>query len=119
VQRAAAEHRQCVLQALREVDDQLALQRTLAGEAALRRAALADAQADETRAHSRRSHGLAAEVDILQARVALLRQQRALLQVELAQRQATVALVQALGGGWGREAAAPASRVAWQAAAVR
>lgn len=119
MQRAAAEHRQCVLQALREVDDQLALQRTLAGEAALRRAALADAQADETRAHSRRSHGLAAEVDILQARVALLRQQRALLQVELAQRQATVALVQALGGGWGREAAAPASRVAWQAAAVR
>lgn len=98
---AAAEHRERVLAALREVDDQLATLRTLAAEAQGREAALADARSDAARAASRRANGLAAETEGLLARRLELRQQRALLQTRLAQRQATVALVRALGGGWG------------------
>lgn len=107
---ATAEHRERVLQALREVDDQLATLRTLAAEAALRDSALAEAARDAERAASLQAQGLTAADDALLLRRAALRQQRALLQVQAAQRQATVVLVRALGGGWGDGPAAVALR---------
>lgn len=107
---ATAEHRERVLQALREVDDQLATLRTLAAEATLRDTALAEATRDAERAASMQAQGLTAADDALLLRRAALRQQRALLQVQAAQRQATVGLVRALGGGWGDAPAAVALR---------
>ena len=107
---ATAEHRERVLQALREVDDQLATLRTLAAEATLRDTALAEAARDAERAASLQAQGLTAADDALLLRRAALRQQRALLQVQAAQRQATVGLVRALGGGWGDAPAAVALR---------
>jgi outer membrane protein, multidrug efflux system len=53
------------------------------------------------------SQGLRSADDGLLLRRAALRQQRLQLQVRAAQRQATVALVRALGGGWGDVPAAP------------
>lgn len=101
LQRAAAEHRQRVLEALREVDDGLATLRTLSAEAALRQAAVADAERDAAQAASRRANGLAPVTEPLLAQRLVLRERHALLQVRLAQLEATVSLVSALGGGWG------------------
>ncbi len=109
-EQAGAEHRERVLQALREVDDQLATLRTLAAEALLRERALADTTRDADRAASLQAQGLSAADDTLLLRRAALRQQRALLQVQAAQHQATVGLVRALGGGWGDAAATVAQR---------
>jgi outer membrane protein, multidrug efflux system len=104
---ATAEHRARVLGALREVDDQLSVLRTLAAEATLIAPALERAQQDAARALSMQSQGLRSADDGLLLRRAALRQQRLQLQVRAAQRQATVALVRALGGGWGDVPAAP------------
>lgn len=110
VAQATAEHRERVLQALREVDDQLATLRTLAAEAALRQAAVAEALREAERAAALQAQGLSAADDALLLRRAALRQQLGLLQVQAAQRQATVGLVRALGGGWGDAPAAVAQR---------
>lgn len=111
LQRTAAEHRERVLEALREVDDGLATLRTLAAEAELRLAAVADAERDAAHAASRRAHGLVPSTEPLLAQRLALRERHALLQVQLAQREATVTLVRALGGGWGE---APARVAALQ-----
>ncbi len=105
-----AAHRERVLHALREVDDQLATLRTLAAEAALLEAAWVQARRDAERAVSMQAQGLVAADDALLLRRAALRQQRAWLHVQAQQRQATVALVRALGGGWGDAPAALAQR---------
>ena len=100
---ATADHRDKVLQALREVDDQLATLRTLAAEAQVRRAGAEDAERDAARATGQWQRGLTGEAEALLARRAAQRQQRLWLQVQAQQRLATVALVRALGGGWGTE----------------
>lgn len=112
LQQAAAEHRARVLDALREVDDQLATLRTLAGEAALRDAAVADAVRDADRLASLRASGLASDHEALLARRQLLRQQRARLQVQAARHTATVALLRALGGGFGDPVSPPSRHAA-------
>lgn len=97
---AAAEHRERVLTALRDVDDQLAALRTLAAEATLRQADAADAARDAERARGQRARGLVADDAELLARRRDLQLRRNLLQAQAAQRLAAVALVRALGGGW-------------------
>lgn len=102
---AAAEHRERVLGALRDVDDQLAALRTLSAEAALQQAGVAAATRDAERARSLRERGLVADDAALQAGRQALAQRRTLLQIQAAQRLATVGLVRALGGGWDAPAA--------------
>ena len=106
---AAAEHRERVLGALRDVDDQLATLRTLSAEATLRQASVADAERDAERARSLRERGLVAADAELQARRNDLQQRRTLLQAQAAQRLAAVGLVRALGGGWDAPAVSAAS----------
>lgn len=101
VAQATAEHRERVLAALREVDDQLATLRALAAEAVQVEAASDDAARDADRAAALQVQGLQPAADTLRARRAELREQRRWLQVQTAQRVATVGLVRALGGGWG------------------
>ncbi len=107
VQLAAAAHRESVVEALRDVNDQLAALQTLAVESAARDAAAAAAQAAAGRAASLRQRGLLAAAQPLQAERAALQAQRLAVQAHLARQLATVALVRALGGGWGPAPAGP------------
>jgi multidrug efflux system outer membrane protein len=98
---ATAEHREKVLAALREVDDQLTTLRTTAGEARARQTVALDAARDDERASQQVQRGLASESQALQAHRQALRLHSLALQAQSAQHLATVALVRALGGGWG------------------
>ena len=101
-----------MLQALREVDDQLAVLQALqaqAGAQARTRAASARAAAQQQGLLQR---GLTQALPVLDARRRLIEDHLALVRTQAARRQATVALVQALGGGWEAPGAtAPASAV--------
>lgn len=97
---AAAAHRAAVLQALREVDDQLATLRTLADEAAARGRIAATAQAEAERLDGQWRRGLRPQTEALAAQRSALQQRRLWLQAQTERRRATVALVRALGGGW-------------------
>jgi len=116
----AAEHRSQVLQALREVEDQLSALRFLGIEAAAQARAAAAAEAALGWAQSRQRRGLAGPLEVIDAQQAALHAQRLGLQARAAQAQATVALVKALGGGWGAAglpaetppAAGPAAHIA-------
>ena len=96
-----AAHRAQVLAALREVEDQLSALRGLAAELALHAQAAAAADRAVALAESRYRNGLASQLDLLDTRRTALRGRRLALQTQAAQMQATVALIKALGGGWG------------------
>ena len=102
---AAASYREHVLVALREVEDQLSALRWLTEQAQVLQATQDDAARASALAQSRYERGLASQLEVLDARAAAQRHRHAMLQVQAARQQATVALVRALGGGWG-----PASR---------
>lgn len=112
VQAARAAHRQQVLRALKDVEDQLVALTTLQAEAALRGEAEAAAQRATTLARQRLEAGLASRADLLRAQRHEAEHRRRALHVQAQQLQAGVALVRALGGGWGdgRDRAAQASR---------
>ena len=107
---AAAEHREVVVNALRDVEDQLATLRTLAAESAARTLAAQDAERDAAHHHAQWRQGLGSEADAVQARRQQLVQSRHALRAQAAERVATVALVRALGGGWAADTAAPRGR---------
>ncbi|MFO1329935.1 MAG: efflux transporter outer membrane subunit [Rubrivivax sp.] len=106
LQEATAAHRERVVQALREVEDQLATLRTLALEAELRRAAVDEAAREAERAQQSWTRGLVAQAEPLLAARVRDRQRRLWLQAQAARQQATVQLVRALGGGWSGAVAA-------------
>jgi multidrug efflux system outer membrane protein len=97
---AAAEHREIVVNALRDVEDQLAALRTLGAESAARMLAAQDAERDAEHHHAQWRQGLGSEVDAVQARRQQWVQARHALRAQAAERVATVMLVRALGGGW-------------------
>jgi outer membrane protein, multidrug efflux system len=101
---AAAEHREVVVNALRDVEDQLATLRTLGAESAARTLAAQDAERDAVHHHTQWRQGLGSEADAVQARRQQLQQARQALRAQAAERVATVALVRALGGGWAGDA---------------
>ncbi len=97
---AVAAYRQSVLTAFGQVEDNLAAQRVLAGELALRQAA---AQAAEANATIARNQYLAGQTDytaVVVAQATALSARTAQLQVEAARRTTAVDLIAALGGGW-------------------
>lgn len=102
---AAAQWREQMLQALREVEEPLAALQALAAQARLLEGARLQAQRSAALARSRLGHGLASQLEVLEAERSALRLARGAQQVQLARRLATVALVRALGGGWGDDAA--------------
>jgi len=107
---ALAQHRGQVLQALQEVEDQLATLQALDGQAQAQQRAAAAAERSAVLTASRERQGLASRLDLLDSRRAALQAQRRWLQVQAAQRAATVALIRALGGGWGAAANAAAAQ---------
>jgi NodT family efflux transporter outer membrane factor (OMF) lipoprotein len=97
---AVARYRETVLEALQDVEDQLAATRVLAQQADLRRQASVAADAAETIVSNQYRSGQVSYADVVTAQTAAYSARRALAQ-SAAQRQTTaVALIQSLGGGW-------------------
>jgi NodT family efflux transporter outer membrane factor (OMF) lipoprotein len=95
-----AAYRQTVLNALQEVEDNLAAVRILQQEAARQDEATRSAETSLQLAMNRYQTGVVGYLDVVAAQSIALSNQRA--QVDLARRQADagVALIKALGGGW-------------------
>jgi len=95
-----AQYRETVLEALQDVEDQLAATRVLAQQAALQQQSFEAADQVQKMFANRYAAGQIAYTDVVTAQTTAYQAQRALIQTA-AQRQSTaVALIQALGGGW-------------------
>jgi NodT family efflux transporter outer membrane factor (OMF) lipoprotein len=95
-----AKYRETVLEALQNVEDELAATRVLATQSTLRQQASTAADAAETIVFNQYKSGQVAYSDVVTAQTAAYTARRAVAQAA-AQRQTTaVALIQSLGGGW-------------------
>jgi multidrug efflux system outer membrane protein len=98
VQAAAGQARETMLQALREVEDQLSALALLGRQAAVQSRSVDSAAQAVRLSDARWRNGLVSQLELLDARRTELNQRRAALQVQAAQTQAAVGLWQALGG---------------------
>ncbi len=98
---AVARYRQTVLLAFQDVEDQLAATRVLEQQAALRELAARAAAEVETQVGNRYRAGQVGYTEVVTAQVTSLNARRALVQSAADRQAAAVALIQALGGGWG------------------
>jgi multidrug efflux system outer membrane protein len=94
-------YREKVLVALREVEDELASLRLLADQAEAQARAVDSAALATRLSASRYRNGLVSQLELLDAQRSELRSRRQAVQVKVAQYQATVGLIRALGGDWG------------------
>lgn len=111
---ALAQHHAQVLQACREVEDQLAAIAGLAAQAEAQQRAAAAALRSAEITRQRHLNGLASRLEVLDGERSAQRVQLQWQRTEAERRQALVALLRALGGGWGdqppaRQASAGAS----------
>lgn len=113
---ALAAYRGQVLNALRDVEDQLSSLRLLSEQAEAQERAVSAATRATVLSDSRYRNGLVSQLELLDARRSELRNRRQALQVRASQYQATVGLVRALGGGWD---AAPVAQAGAQQVAAR
>ena len=97
---AAARHRETVLVALREVEDQLSALRTLAQQATVQEEAVRAATRATVLSTTRWRNGYVSQLELLDARRVELANRRLALQVRADRHVATVGLIRALGGGW-------------------
>ncbi len=98
---AAAEYRTQILTALRDVEDQLSAVRLLGDQAsALGEAGVANARA-RVITQARFDNGLISQLELIEASRTQLEGARDAVQNKFARYVATIALVRALGGGWG------------------
>ena len=102
---ALADHRGQVLNAFRDVEDQLTSLRLLSGQAEAQGRAVTAARRATQLSDVRYRNGLVSQLEWLDARRSELRNRRQELQVRAAQYVATVGLIRALGGGWGDQPA--------------
>jgi outer membrane protein, multidrug efflux system len=98
---AVAQYRQSVLLALREVEDQLAGLRILADQSSEQSKSIEAAQRTAQLSNTRYRNGFVNHLELIDAERSVLATQRAATQVERDRALATVALIRALGGGWG------------------
>jgi outer membrane protein, multidrug efflux system len=99
---AAADYREQVLVAFRDVEDELAALRLLQEQAGVAGQAVESASRATALSGSRYRNGLVSQLELLDAQRSELANRRQALQVRAAQYQASVGLVRALGGGWER-----------------
>lgn len=95
-----ARYRQTVLEAFQGVEDQLVALRTLQAQEPLRREAVVAADRTAQQLLNRYRAGQVSYSEVVVAQASALSAQRALLQLQVNRQLATVALVQAMGGGW-------------------
>lgn len=96
----AAQYRGQVLNALREVEDQLSALHLLREQSLAQGRAVNAAQRASAISETRYRNGLVSQLELLDARRNELLNRRQAQRVEAAQQQATVRLIRALGGGW-------------------
>jgi multidrug efflux system outer membrane protein len=97
---ASANYRGVVLNAFRDVEDQMALANRLAAEAKDQSDAVIAAQRTEELANIRYSQGVATYLDVVTAQTAALTAEQAAIQLTTLRLQASVDLTRALGGAW-------------------
>ena len=97
---AAADYREQVLVAFKEVEDQLSSLQLLGEQAQVQAQAVASAERALALSDARYRNGLVSQLELLDARRSELALRRQALQVRSAQYQSTIALIKALGGGW-------------------
>jgi NodT family efflux transporter outer membrane factor (OMF) lipoprotein len=102
---ASANYRQAVLDAFRQVEDDLVLLRDLGVEAGQEDQAVVAAQKTETIATNRYREGIVNYLDVVTAQTATLLAQRSAETLRTRRLQASVDLIRALGGGWANGAA--------------
>lgn len=98
---AAADYRQDVLGAFREVEDGLSALRILAQQAAEQAQSIASAERAAQLSGTRYRAGYVNYLEVIDAERSVLGTQRAATQIERERALATVGLIRALGGGWG------------------
>ncbi|WP_233575767.1 efflux transporter outer membrane subunit [Noviherbaspirillum saxi] len=98
---ATARYRQTVLTAFQDVEDQLSASQVLARQVALRQQASRAADEAEAQMLNRYRAGQVGYTEVVNAQVTALNARRALAQAQADRQTAAVALIQALGGGWG------------------
>jgi len=97
---AVANYRQTVLTALQQVEDNLAAQRVLGGELALRHAATLEAEAAETIVRNQYDAGTVDFTAVTLAEQTTLSARNTELTIKAARLTTAVDLIAALGGGW-------------------
>ena len=97
---ATASYRQSVLVAFREVEDQLSALRVLDEEARVQDRAVAASERSLTLANNRYRGGVTSYLEVLATQSAALNNQRAAVNILIRRMNATVLLLQGLGGGW-------------------
>ena len=95
-----ANYRQTVLTAFQQVEDNLAALRILSEEIQQQQGAVKFAQQDLALAIDRYKLGIDPYLNVLTAQTTLFGNQQALVQLQLQEMNASVQLIEALGGGW-------------------
>lgn len=100
-QQTVAQYRQLSLQALQQVEDQLAATSILAEEAQLQQQSVAAADESLRLVTNQYKAGIVSYLNVATAQAASYTARNAYLQIEGQRLNASVALIQAMGGGWG------------------
>ncbi|MGM9488051.1 efflux transporter outer membrane subunit [Ideonella sp. YS5] len=99
-EQSVASYRQAVLTAFQDVEDQLVAARELEVQQGLRRTASEAADQTEQQVMNRYRAAQVSYTEVVTAQATALSARRTLLQVASSRQLASVALIQALGGGW-------------------
>jgi NodT family efflux transporter outer membrane factor (OMF) lipoprotein len=95
-----ADYQASVVEAFREVEDQLAALRVLAGEAAIQQRAVDAAERSLAQATNRYRGGLVSYLEVTSAQSVALNNERTAVDLLTRRLTASVLLIKALGGGW-------------------
>lgn len=96
----AANYRQTVLRAFKEVEDNLAHLRLLGEQTGAQDEAVASARRAARLAQIQYREGSVSHLNVIDAERSVLQQQRVAVQLDAERARATVSLIRAIGGGW-------------------
>jgi outer membrane protein TolC len=101
-EQASANYRQSVLTAVQQTEDNLVATRVLAEVSSNRTAAATAADKAEQIAQNQYKAGMIGYADVIVAQTSAYNARKADVQTVINQQSAAIALIQAIGGSWGR-----------------